>query len=954
MYQHQKPFPPSKYKQPGTKDKTNAQHQTENSHNGTKIDTTVHRRFTISTTTTIDTHATTPNNSGPSIQRQRNKNKRQTHHRHHQQGGNAWKLTSDNGMQFLITPSSAEPCGICANLETASQQKEVDEINTVWSTCVFDCPRNTHEQSSRGYIRAVGSHNGTAKIHTQQNQGTCLDTDNREWVSRWSDGHYFPNGGIIDQERCLETDLAYGSTHRRYSSLEIPQHLQSPDPPQQFNSLFVHERQSGSEDRTFCNPSTDGWGISQYHHTCTDTDEEIDALCIHGLRRSPAERNRRNEAGFTLRGTSKILGGDVVRYEGPSKRWLELSVSPRRFFKRRAARAFTSSLKRHTSVVPGSGYLGQRECFNTNENNPHKRRVNEKCDFGKRVLGRTLCGSINARSTRRPTIEQLNQLPLHVKSVPRISLEEVALLLAEFDDLTMIWNQAWDSLTDAQSIANILPLQMPPSPEADLSDDDINKLLLFDYIEETENSQVRASVRAFTTLEKADTRRRFLAVPDLLNEIQTEPGQISLPSIEEQLRDVALPFARCGDFAAYYASFSLPLHARPFYCFPFKGRWYRLKTISTGQRQCPALAQALSTALARKVLLSFPDVRITIYIDNVRISSSSQVTLDAAWELFLQLAEKLGTKFETQGSTPAYLEFLGIEYDHLSSRVRVSQRGLDKLRLKHVADSMTRREFFSLLGSLIWMSRVTKISLAQYYAVVKFLRRLAVSTTEDTMDQQAQLWPSIIAPINEWRAVCLTNNWFDYKARVTKPTTFLFSDASLHGWSATIFHGNELLIFFGPWLTLGNHINEYEALACRNAVIHLPRTTDEHHHLAMFIDNTSWHESLNNMFPRNFTMFAANYYIKGKVREKGYSTWSSSWVNTLSMLADHFTRLKYDQVFQQMKIPLAQQLTGILGDELQDLTTDTNAEAATLRLISKSIKQVVSEFDGCHSLEAGQ
>jgi hypothetical protein len=92
-----------------------------------------------------------------------------------------------------------------------------------------------------------------------------------------------------------------------------------------------------------------------------------------------------------------------------------------------------------------------------------------------------------------------------------------------------------------------------------------------------------------------------LSVPSSLNDIVLEPGEIHLQTLQDIIEVLkSTPGARTSDVSAFYTHFPLPQEARAFYCFWFKGQVYCVKTICTGQRQCPTVAHLLTDSITQR------------------------------------------------------------------------------------------------------------------------------------------------------------------------------------------------------------------------------------------------------------------------------------------------------------------------------------------------------------------
>ena len=440
---------------------------------------------------------------------------------------------------------------------------------------------------------------------------------------------------------------------------------------------------------------------------------------------------------------------------------------------------------------------------------------------------------------------------------------------------------------------------------ADLSEQDLSQLIRFGYIEPMPSgSRPLGSVRVFSVMEKMKengeySRRRFLAVPDLLNDLVAYPGEIELPNVERIVSGLKHEAARTGDFVAFFTHFPLPEDVRDYYSFPafFQSRLpiFRCRTICTGQRQCPCVAQCLSASLAARAVAN-TDCDADAYIDNIRISGTA-LQVSRCWLALSDSIAQLNLKFENLTEEPEY-DFLGVRCHQLTSH-RATERALTKLRAR--ADRIfgrversSLRDLLSLLGSLMWISRVAEVKIGRYYACLKNARRKCQAGGE--LDEPTGVfWASAIPAWKSWCHEALLNVPKSFVRNIAV-STCIFSDASLDGWGAVVIRDNPagIALHFGPWGVDRDelpHINELEARAFLYAIQNAPDARP-HEQLIAFIDNTSVVRCLAECSSANFAMNECVVEARRIIEAKGYTTLATHWVGTLANLADHFTRIQ--------------------------------------------------------------
>ncbi len=125
-------------------------------------------------------------------------------------------------------------------------------------------------------------------------------------------------------------------------------------------------------------------------------------------------------------------------------------------------------------------------------------------------------------------------------------------------------------------------------------------------------------------------------------------------------------------------------------------------------------------------------------------------------------------------------------------------------------DTWTIANACQAFGYLFFASRFGDLPLAKYYHAVKCeaARCRVVQESASTLEQPAEVWPSVIQQIKKWGDDILG-------AR----TAVIISDASSTGWGAIFIVGSTVGFLRGGFTEQAHlHINVKELLAVRNAI----------------------------------------------------------------------------------------------------------------------------------------
>lgn len=538
-------------------------------------------------------------------------------------------------------------------------------------------------------------------------------------------------------------------------------------------------------------------------------------------------------------------------------------------------------------------------------------RSNEPDDQGKprshgsvsRFFGLALRGCRPQKDKKPLTLDEY-ATPLHVKDVPLINWQRAEATIT--DESRLAWNTALAMITNIEFLQLHTPSpNLETAPEADITTFDRDLLLQQHYIQPYDPRSIMGVTRVFTVMEKDDTRRRLIVVPDELNEVidlRFKHCNIRLPSVEEIGGDVLFAFAITGDVNAYYSSFELPQNTRQYFAFHFQGEWFVPTRIPTGYKPCPMLAQALIQSLIKSTLGPQEggnrNVQGRGYIDNVRFAGDDEKVLNECMKRFVLATQHVGMRFEiTSATSDRTYDFLGVHCDHQLQTTSTAFKTIKKLLVLRVRQTLKVRDLLHMLGLLVWSARCANIPLEPFYPVIKFFRR-RVAVVSD-LDQNIEIWASVLPLLNHWISLAVNNE----PRKITTGSTLqitIFSDACPSGWGTMIFFRQEVTVAFGPWetiLPLGLPIAQYEAKATCLGVSQLSVMTNPVT-LNLIVDNTSWVGTVHKMFPRNYWLNHQKQELKTLLRERRIDNWDIYWISTTNNLADVFSRIKTKDAYR--------------------------------------------------------
>ena len=474
--------------------------------------------------------------------------------------------------------------------------------------------------------------------------------------------------------------------------------------------------------------------------------------------------------------------------------------------------------------------------------------------------------------------EKASTLVLHLRTVARANIPVIISMMSE--ETRLIFEGNWSTL-DIKSPLFSCQEDLTATDKCTLIQDDIDRLLFHNLIQEIAPHKVKGCISTFTVEETHKKRRRWITHPARQNDVMGVTHPCPLKWIGQVITEShSVCFAQCLDIVSCFYHFALPEEIRPYYCFSFNSKIFCLTTIPTGGRHSAAIAHCCISTLA-----SFgapPEVLIHTHIDNVRFSHHTRELVRIATANFIRNCTKANIQVHTETDVVHRYVFLGVEWLHLAgtTHVRVADKTIQKL--VNLSPDNSLRDVTATFSRLMYCGAILDLSLAQFYWAFKFMRRRVGSS----LDGEAKVWPSTLQTWDYWLAQTRCNKWRKVLPS-TPPDVTLFSDASLSGWGAIRFANGQVGVAAGRWPPdhLALHINTLELCAAVNALTSLCSVNE---HILLLIDNTTAIAGLNRGRSNNWH---SNNCLQLLQRLGFRHHIHVEYVNTSRNLADAWSRI---------------------------------------------------------------
>lgn len=456
------------------------------------------------------------------------------------------------------------------------------------------------------------------------------------------------------------------------------------------------------------------------------------------------------------------------------------------------------------------------------------------------------------------------RLPIHAKCVGRLRIDSITHLIHEFHPRH---EHQWTALRRFIEDVNLYERALQQTKKhhrvspAALSQQDVERMLQARIIAKLHEPPL-GTVRMFSVNELAKHRRRPITWTRDLNELFGNGPSISLPQARHLVQSVTLySWGLVADLKGWF--FQIPLSDKVSRCHAFKGpdgQHYRCMTLPMGQRCSPGVAHFIASLMAAEVMRRTTEhgvpqgaVVVNVYIDNFRFLSNTPRYLGLAAKELLAVCALVGATLNEKAAQllprQQYV-FLGIDFDHVHRRVRCDRMKIERFRESlQPIDQWTVHQMLMVFGKLFHFATLRDLgsTMNEHFFALKFFRRRVSALCKGRLsfESSANVWPSVRHLIADWIRHALMNDWFyppTQEGSQARSPTFVFSDASNHGYGYVIWRPGEMPFWGGgTWTTekRGTHINILEAEAACIALRSFTQRTKEKQNVMLLLDNTS-------------------------------------------------------------------------------------------------------------------
>ncbi len=382
-------------------------------------------------------------------------------------------------------------------------------------------------------------------------------------------------------------------------------------------------------------------------------------------------------------------------------------------------------------------------------------------------------------------------------------------------------------------------------------DDDIELMLKSGNFKQVSEIPKRMGV-VFTRAEPKKSRRRQLYWPKQLNdEIRNHFGKQPIDLEDTVLHAANVQpgmYARCFDIEKSFLQMGLSSGVQKYHGFKYRGKFYVNCTAPMGEVWVPAFVHLILKILA----FNEEEVHTEMHIDNVRFLGKEPRDVDRASERFIRNCKRCNVTLNNEATNQIHRvgDFLGTTNDYENGCVKMAAKTVEKLKTEAkiaMGQDATIEDFRALFGVLFFASRVLRLSLAEYYGPVKFLRRRLheVSKGLKKDGDKATLWPCMRNDLQRWIEQALSNPWTNHVERREGIELVLVTDASTTGWGAVLYdeRNGKAAATGGKWKNkhTSSEINELEAQSVRNAAEAFEEQLRDPglNHLLLLVDNTA-------------------------------------------------------------------------------------------------------------------
>ena len=436
--------------------------------------------------------------------------------------------------------------------------------------------------------------------------------------------------------------------------------------------------------------------------------------------------------------------------------------------------------------------------------------------------------------------------PLHVNLAGTLDLAAVTRAAQ-----TTTHAQAWSRALTALSVSTYSGIPLNKPGKCALSEVDTRKLLEVGLFTKIERLEVKQWASLWALPEVSKRRRRLILWPQTLNHWwRTRYGgeQSAITDCVNHF-DVDRHFVPLDMPAAFY-QVELPPQLRAYFAVDTPLGPLAITRLPMGASFAPEILQLLLKIAVEQPQPGRHATHLAaVHVDNVLLSSANAQSVQEASLRLQSTLQRWGGRITVD--TAAVINdhtgcFCGAVFDTERHVFKVKQKTVDKIlsprALHTVAD---HRENIS---RLMYASRILRVPMSHYYAVLKYTRKLYSALTTGRVretDALPEMWEAARREYRSWVAVVRKNAWTHHPKRTlmsSKPPTYLFTDASLSGWGAVLIPPRGApRVYRGSWPEK-HEAKEMTVLEMRALVAALRAAgppMKKVHHLQLVVDNTA-------------------------------------------------------------------------------------------------------------------
>ena len=194
----------------------------------------------------------------------------------------------------------------------------------------------------------------------------------------------------------------------------------------------------------------------------------------------------------------------------------------------------------------------------------------------------------------------------------------------------------------------------------------------------------------------------------------------------------------------------------------------------------------------------------------------------------------------------------------------------------------TPKEFFKVIGILIFAAQALSVRLCEFYYVLKFASRLAskIYNAKVKASDAITLWPLIVPQLQSWLNIACENKWRTIDC--DRKPSILFTDASKFGWGYVLFDEKGVHHHGEKW-TETDHINVLEIKAVQNSILHSGSHCTT---ILLVIDNTTARAALSKGHSPSFAISRAINDVYNTCKERHICIAAVHWIKSSENPAD--------------------------------------------------------------------